>query len=553
MLPESAYKKQPDRENQRQRDEQFHHDLNRSDSFNSPKEGEKSQPRIEQDPDDSEKKKTSSISVKTIKKLNSLKEAGPYRAGQEVEKESNFASVMKLAKEKLQTSNRKNAGFHQPVNFPRDHPNNPQKDLLRLLTVEQHLNQISPGAAVEPEFAENKSDISFVQTGQQHLASGIIDASPFEPVLLKSYSEENLENELKQEKINQYSKEEKLSRYLHSSVAFEGKNLSVEVRRCIMACRAILAKPKVFLSFEGAFDFGKGIEHNMKKVSDWLSDATMIVVTKNTSNLLFYDRLIFLDAGKIIEKGNPRNLINDQHSYLFRFLREVENSDLEFLLQRAKSQSKDFNRAHQKSELSETPTVKSNSPADQNSQISLKKTQSHYRAAGHRSSDPKRKSLITSFKQGIPKSHTVQMKYLPENPATYNGNLGVIEQDSFQNPSPQKLVSVSAVLLPDLDLRLSSSLSNSSGPPIDLPMDKPVPKFSTKKLTELLGQYSHPKSRQDRPQGGKLSTSITKKAAWYLEDIGGLNQEPRITIPADIKLKSFESIKIPRLEPSILP
>jgi len=536
LLPNSIHKKQTNKSPTHA--EQSGQLLNKSDSSNTPKEDEQSQPRIEQEGDESEKKKSSSISVKTVKKIKILKDAEPYPTTQQPERESPFTNAVKIAQDKL-----KNPKASKTANNANRKPlmEKPQKELIRLVSVDHEINRFNSGQAPEADYGDNKSALSIVQIGQQHLASGVIDASPFEPFLLKSNTEEKMEKEIKQEKINQYSSDQRLSRYLNFTVSFEGKNLSVEARRCILACRAILARPKVLLSFEDSFDFGKGIENNMRKVSDRLSDATMMTITKDTSNLLFYDRLIFLDAGKLIEKGNPKSLINDQHSYLYRFLREVQSSDLEFLLQRAKSQSIELNRAHPKSDCSETPTIKSNSPAERNSDVSAKNNRGVYKTTGHKSSELNRTTAKLAFRLGIPKSQSSQAEYSSVKPRNNSSHLQVIESEAVESPSPQKNAHFGSDLLPDIDMRLSDSSSNSSGPPRDLPINHKVPNFTSKNLTELSAQTNLAR-RKPLQQQNRL-TSIPETAAWYLRDINGLPQEPRISSPSSLHLRSNEKHK----------
>ena len=119
--------------------------------------------------------------------------------------------------------------------------------------------------------------------------------------------------------------------FLDKTVSFGGKNLEKDVRKLINFARAIITKPRLLLVYEESLNFGDGIDHNLEILSGELKESTIICITKSNRNLLFYDKLLFFDAGKILEKGNPKILISQRNSFLHRYLSEVDPSSLEYL------------------------------------------------------------------------------------------------------------------------------------------------------------------------------------------------------------------------------
>lgn len=161
------------------------------------------------------------------------------------------------------------------------------------------------------------------------VSKNIIENSPFK---LKRASQthnpfEEEDNELADEEVS----EEILNSFLEIKANFEGKNLSQEIKRFVLFCRCLLSKPQVLLTFEESLQFGRGVEYNLEAIAKHLPHSTLITVTKGHANLLAYDTLIFLDSGKVIERGTPTQLLKNEQSYLHRFLRETDEEGLEYL------------------------------------------------------------------------------------------------------------------------------------------------------------------------------------------------------------------------------
>ena len=122
--------------------------------------------------------------------------------------------------------------------------------------------------------------------------------------------------------------EAELNEFLRLECLFEGKNFSNDIRKAVIICRAIFTNPKILLIYEDALDIGQGVSKNLRTLCDKLPETAIICITKNASNLLLYDRLFFMDAGKLIEKGDPFDLLKQPNSYIHRFLNQTDANTL---------------------------------------------------------------------------------------------------------------------------------------------------------------------------------------------------------------------------------
>ena len=129
-------------------------------------------------------------------------------------------------------------------------------------------------------------------------------------------------------KMKSVNESEVLS-FLKSGVCMNGKNIDLKKRRLIVLCRAIFAKPQLLLVNEEGLNFGKGVAANLEVLRKELPKTTIICILKDQNNLLFFKRILFLDAGRIIEKGSPSKLLMNEKSFLHKFLKETDPKTLE--------------------------------------------------------------------------------------------------------------------------------------------------------------------------------------------------------------------------------
>jgi ABC-type multidrug transport system fused ATPase/permease subunit len=120
--------------------------------------------------------------------------------------------------------------------------------------------------------------------------------------------------------------------FLKKKTVFEGKNFDCDTKRLVVFCRALITRPKLLLIFEEALDFGLGVAENLKIFSEVVPEASVICVTKTSANLLSFNTVLFMDAGKIIEKGKPEYLVKSEQTFLHKYLKEADREGFESLM-----------------------------------------------------------------------------------------------------------------------------------------------------------------------------------------------------------------------------
>lgn len=167
-------------------------------------------------------------------------------------------------------------------------------------------------------------------TNIKNFRKDILQSSPFAaPSLVNTLEKEEIEDRASEE-----LPQENIKMFLNFKVGFQGKNLSHAERKLVLFSRVLLEKPKLLLTYEESLDFGKGIEFNLGLLSVSLPETTIVCISKNASCLLSYEKVFFMDAGKVLEKGNPKALILNEQSHLHRFLKEAEKDTLNFLMEK---------------------------------------------------------------------------------------------------------------------------------------------------------------------------------------------------------------------------
>lgn len=123
--------------------------------------------------------------------------------------------------------------------------------------------------------------------------------------------------------------EEKEDRY-HSAIAQGGTNVSGGQKQRLSIARAIARHPKLYI-FDDSFsalDF-KTDTVLRKALAEKTKDATVIIVAQRVSTILNADQIIVLEDGKMVGKGNHRELVADCEEY--RMIAQSQLTEAEFL------------------------------------------------------------------------------------------------------------------------------------------------------------------------------------------------------------------------------
>lgn len=119
---------------------------------------------------------------------------------------------------------------------------------------------------------------------------------------------------------------------LDSPVSQGGANLSHGQRQLLCLARAILSQPKILILDEATSAVDSKTQGLIQSsIRTEFPETTVLVVAHRLSTVADFDRILVLDAGKQVEFGSPRELM-DVTDGLFRGLVE-ESSDRELLLE----------------------------------------------------------------------------------------------------------------------------------------------------------------------------------------------------------------------------
>ncbi|KAF7377593.1 p-loop containing nucleoside triphosphate hydrolase protein [Mycena sanguinolenta] len=113
---------------------------------------------------------------------------------------------------------------------------------------------------------------------------------------------------------------------LETLIASGGSNLSVGQRQQIALARALVRQSKVLILDEAtsAIDYEKDALIQEALQNELGNDVTVIVVAHRLSSVMNADKVMVLDAGRIVEFGAPKELLKDQNG---RFRALVDESE----------------------------------------------------------------------------------------------------------------------------------------------------------------------------------------------------------------------------------
>lgn len=119
---------------------------------------------------------------------------------------------------------------------------------------------------------------------------------------------------------------------LNTAVTERGANFSQGQRQCLCLARAILRRPKVLVLDEATSAIDKATDAVIQRsirTEFGHNDSSLLVIAHRISTIVDFDRVLVLDAGRVIEYGTPQELVSNQNG-VFRSLVEssVERDEL---------------------------------------------------------------------------------------------------------------------------------------------------------------------------------------------------------------------------------
>lgn len=133
----------------------------------------------------------------------------------------------------------------------------------------------------------------------------------------ESVTKEDAENAAKMAHI--YDFIDTLPDKFDTIVGERGNLLSAGQRQRIALARALARKPKILLLDEATSALDNESEQQIKKAIENLKgEMTILIIAHRLSTVQNADKLFVLDGGKIIEEGNPRELLKDKDTYFYK-------------------------------------------------------------------------------------------------------------------------------------------------------------------------------------------------------------------------------------------
>src|SRR5437868_9573204 len=115
-----------------------------------------------------------------------------------------------------------------------------------------------------------------------------------------------------------------LPQQLEAPVDQGGTNLSGGQRQRLAIARAVGKRPQLYLLDDRFSAVGAGTDARLRAaLKQAASDATVVIVAQRVSTILHADRIIVLDAGRIVGMGTHRQLLSSTNAY-----REIVESQL---------------------------------------------------------------------------------------------------------------------------------------------------------------------------------------------------------------------------------
>lgn len=179
----------------------------------------------------------------------------------------------------------------------------------------------------------------------QDCTDGILGQEPLHEHDLFNNRLEKLQVELMSKRLNPEDSSANLEELLKMRVAFAGQNIEKSIRKVISLARVILEKPKLILLYEEAINFGRGVGYNIDVLKARCPESTVMSITRSNRSILSYDQIILMDGGMIIDQGDPIELIGQEHSHFYNYLKETDHAT--FLLLKQQMEIKTRGQARQ--------------------------------------------------------------------------------------------------------------------------------------------------------------------------------------------------------------
>jgi ABC-type multidrug transport system fused ATPase/permease subunit len=172
-----------------------------------------------------------------------------------------------------------------------------------------------------------------------------ISIVPQEPFLLEGtlktnldplnlYSEQEINDVLDKVQLYQMLEHDNINgknilKGINTEIKEYGNNLSFGCRQLLCVARAILRKSKIIILDEATSSVDQKTEELISKAVDTMfNDCTVITIAHRINTVKKCEKIIVMDAGKVVEVGKPEELIKDTQSKFYSlYYKYIEETD----------------------------------------------------------------------------------------------------------------------------------------------------------------------------------------------------------------------------------
>jgi len=114
--------------------------------------------------------------------------------------------------------------------------------------------------------------------------------------------------------------------FLRMKVLGGGSNIPTNLRKLVLLAREIIYQPAILFFEERSIDFGlsESWTNNIRKVKSCFPDTTIVGLLKDYTKAIYFDQIIIVENGKIVESGRFDEIITDENSILSRGMKATD-------------------------------------------------------------------------------------------------------------------------------------------------------------------------------------------------------------------------------------
>ena len=111
-----------------------------------------------------------------------------------------------------------------------------------------------------------------------------------------------------------------------------GSNMSAGERQLLCLCRAILRESKVVILDEATASIDVLTEQKVQRlVAEEFKNATVLTIAHRINTIVQCDKVLVLEAGKVLEYGSPVELAGNQKSHFAQMIEQIKVNCKDFI------------------------------------------------------------------------------------------------------------------------------------------------------------------------------------------------------------------------------